>query len=93
LRFEGDPQAAWSRLRLVLQKLPRMRIVAERSDYLHAEVRTRLFRFVDDLEFLLAPEHGCIHVRSASRLGYSDLGANRRRVEQLRRHFSMPRDG
>lgn len=84
-RFTGDPQAAWVQLHEALRTLPRLRIVTLSDDYLHAEVRTRLLRFVDDLEFLLAPAEGCIHVRSASRVGYSDLGANRRRVESLRR--------
>lgn len=52
------------------------------GDYLHATYVSRVFRFVDDLE--LRREDGTAHVRSASRVGYSDLGANRKRVERLR---------
>jgi uncharacterized protein (DUF1499 family) len=65
-------------------ELPRTRIVKETEDYLHAECRSALFRFVDDLELQLRPSESIIAVRSASRLGYSDLGVNRRRVEGLR---------
>jgi len=55
--------------------------------YLRAEYRSRLFRFVDDVEFLLVPESNLVHVRSASRIGYSDMGVNRKRVEDIRRRF------
>jgi uncharacterized protein (DUF1499 family) len=58
--------------------------VNETSGYLHAECRSALLGFVDDLELHLRPSEGVIAVRSASRLGYSDFGVNRRRVEVLR---------
>lgn len=68
--------------------MPRTRIVKEDGVYLHAEVRSFLFRFVDDLEFLIDTEQSLIHMRSASRTGYSDLGVNRRRVEHVRKAFA-----
>ncbi|MGH7970152.1 MAG: DUF1499 domain-containing protein, partial [Limisphaerales bacterium] len=55
--------------------------------YLHAEFRSPLMGFVDDVEFVLAPEQKLIHVRSAARLGYSDFGVNRKRAEFLRAQF------
>jgi uncharacterized protein (DUF1499 family) len=88
LRFTGSPAEAWSRLQTILQQQPRTRIVAEQDGYLHAEFRSLIFRFVDDVEFLLQPEQGLIQLRSASRSGYSDFGVNRRRVERLRRLFT-----
>lgn len=60
------------------------RIISERGDYLYVEFTTRLMGFVDDVEFLADPLLGVVHVRSASRLGYSDLGVNRARIESLR---------
>lgn len=51
---------------------------------MHVEATTWIFRFVDDLEFLYQPTKGVIQLRSASRIGYSDLGKNRRRLEGLR---------
>ena len=82
----GDPAQAISRLKSLLEGLPRTRIVTATDDYLHAVCRTRL-GFPDDVECLLSPEENVIHVRSASRVGYSDWGVNRRRVEGLRRRY------
>lgn len=87
LTFEGDPQAAWQRLLRVIRARPDATIVTEDGRYLHAEFRSRWLGFVDDFEALLEPEHQRIHVRSASRLGYSDFGVNRRRVEEIREAF------
>jgi uncharacterized protein (DUF1499 family) len=87
LRYAGDGAAAFARLRDLVAGWPGVTVVAETPDYLHAEFRTKWLRFVDDLELLLDPAAGVVHVRSASRLGHSDLGANRRRVEAIRRQF------
>ena len=59
-------------------------VIRHEGGYLYAEFRTRLMRFVDDVEFAYDPKAGVIHVRSASRLGRRDFGVNRRRVEALR---------
>ena len=74
----------WRVARELVSGLPRTQIVNETADYLHAECRSKLFGFVDDLELHLRPAAGIIAVRSAARLGYSDFGVNRRRVESLR---------
>jgi len=84
LVFAGDPQAAWQAVKEALLALPRCEIVVEREDYLRVECRSFLFRFVDDLELQLRVEAGLIAVRSASRVGRSDFGVNRKRVEGLR---------
>lgn len=87
LAFQGDPSAAMDRLRRAIVSLPRAKIVTATPSYIHAEFTSRLFRFVDDVELLLDPERRVVDVRSASRVGYSDLGANRKRVEALREAF------
>jgi uncharacterized protein (DUF1499 family) len=79
-----EPERAWRALRETLLALPRTEIVSEADGYLHAECRSLLLGFVDDLELHLRQDANAIAVRSASRLGYSDLGVNRRRVESLR---------
>ena len=56
----------------------------DEDGYLHATFESAVFRFIDDVEFQLSPVEGVINVRSASRVGHSDLGVNRRRVEVLR---------
>lgn len=75
---------AWPRLREIVRTLPRTEIISETTDYLHAECRSAVFGFVDDLELHARPAQNLIAVRSAARLGYSDFGVNRRRVENLR---------
>jgi len=79
------PQQGWQTLLEVVVALPRTTVVTKTEDALHAESRSAIFGFVDDVEFQLRPADKTIAVRSASRLGYWDLGVNRRRVEQIRR--------
>lgn len=87
LSCSGDPDTAFKRLEQVIRRMPRAKIVAADEGYLHAEFTSRLFRYVDDVELLLDPDKRVIHIRSASRAGYSDMGANRQRVEAIRRRF------
>lgn len=79
----GD-EATWERLPGVLEAMTGVRIVEQTADTIRAEARTKVLGFVDDLDFVRDPEQGLIQVRSASRLGYSDLGVNRRRLEAVR---------
>ncbi len=83
-QIAGDPATAWTALREAVAALPRTSIVTSEETYLHAEARSRIFRFVDDLEFQHCPENGLIALRSAARTGYSDFGVNRERLENLR---------
>lgn len=80
----GSPSEAWPLTQALVAALPRTKLVTLESNYLHAECRSALFGFVDDLELHLRPEERMIAVRSAARLGYTDFGVNRKRVEQLR---------
>lgn len=84
LSLEGDPAAAWSALRAAVERTPRTEVIEDTGAYMHVEFTSLLFRYVDDVEFDLRPAAGTIAVRSASRLGHSDMGANRKRVEALR---------
>ena len=93
----ADPVAALERLRPEVAALSGVRIEADRpgsaqsagaSGYLHATVESRLFGFIDDLELAADPQRGVLEIRSESRLGDSDLGVNRRRVERLRAALS-----
>jgi uncharacterized protein (DUF1499 family) len=87
--YTSTREAAVQRLLSVLRSMPRTRIVEEGPDTLAAEFTTRLFRFVDDARFVFDDEAKVIRFRSASRLGRSDLGVNRRRMEEIRRAFRM----
>ncbi len=68
----------------VLASLDEANIVQAGSNYLYAEFTSRIMGYVDDVEFLYDGASSTTHVRSASRLGYSDMGANRKRIEAIR---------
>jgi uncharacterized protein (DUF1499 family) len=91
LRFEGTAEKARERLIEAVSGMKRALIVVAEERYLRAEFTSALFRFVDDVEFLLDDGAKTIHVRSASRVGSSDFGVNRKRIEEIRSRFlSVP---
>lgn len=80
----GSATVSLQLLAAVLQSMPGIRVVEQRTDYLHAEAQTPWLKFVDDLEFWANPAPGVIELRSASRLGREDFGVNRERIEAIR---------
>ncbi|MEO6564608.1 MAG: DUF1499 domain-containing protein [Casimicrobiaceae bacterium] len=88
LAFRGDAAAAMNALAAVVAATPGATIIAARENYLQATFTTPTMGFVDDVEVHADVARKVIHVRSASRLGHSDLDANRNRVEALRRAFA-----
>ena len=85
--YSGAKADAHRRLLAALAQEPRTVVVSDDGTYLHATCTSLIFRFVDDVELLIDDAHHHIEVRSLSRVGYSDLGVNRRRVERLRAAF------
>ncbi|MGR3221183.1 MAG: DUF1499 domain-containing protein [Candidatus Anammoxibacter sp.] len=85
--FNSDPVKEMERLKSILASLKGVTIVDSSAHYLHAECRTPLMGFVDDLEFYWDEEKQVCQVRSASRTGYSDFGKNRSRVDEIRDIF------
>jgi len=84
LALKGDGPATIARLAQIVEGMEGAKIVERRPDYLYAQFTTRLMRYVDDTEFWFDPAAGVIQVRSASRVGRSDLGVNRARIEAIR---------
>lgn len=80
------PAADVARVKAVMAELPRAELVEEEGPYLRYVVSTRWLGFKDDVELEVGPD--AVHVRSASRVGYGDLGVNRKRVEALRKALS-----
>lgn len=87
LRYKSSSETALSLLKSVIQAQPRTRIIQAGDRYLYAEATSAIMGFVDDVEFYLDPKATVIQVRSASRLGESDLGVNRQRIEAIRQAF------
>ena len=84
IAFKGDAAAAMAAVRKAVEGMRDATVVRAEGGYLYAEYRSKLMRFVDDVEFLYDDKAGLIHLRSASRLGRRDFGVNRARVESLR---------
>lgn len=88
LTFRSTPETAIANLKKIIESLPRTQIITESQDYLYVEFKSALLGFVDDVEFYLDRNANAIEVRSASRLGQSDLGVNRQRIETIRAKFN-----
>jgi uncharacterized protein (DUF1499 family) len=93
LHYSGSRDEARAALISVIESMKRTRIVSVTDDYVYAEFTSRIFRFVDDVEFSFDDSTKTIHVRSASRLGHSDLGVNRKRIETIRQLFDRRMQG
>ena len=72
----------------IIKSLKRIKIIKETENYIHSEFRTRTFKFVDDVEFYFDDTEKIIHFRSASRVGWSDMGVNRKRMEKIRKLYA-----
>ena len=87
IAFKGDAVAAMAAARKAIEGMQGATVIKHEGAYLYAEFRTKLMRFVDDVELAYDEKAGLLHVRSASRLGRRDFGVNRARVESLRRRI------
>ena len=83
-KIEPLPATSIAEIKQVLEGMERTNIIEETDNYLYAEFKSKLMGYVDDVEFYLDPGANAVQVRSASRLGKSDLGVNRKRVEEIR---------
>jgi uncharacterized protein (DUF1499 family) len=90
IHFSGTQQEAKGLLLKILESEKRTKILTVQENYIRVEFASTLFGFVDDVEFYFPEKQGAetvIHIRSASRIGYSDFGANRKRIEKIRSKF------
>ena len=87
LTYKATPEEAREKLISTIKSMKRSEIVKAEMNYIHVTFKSALFRFVDDVEFSFDDQRKVIDVRSASRIGYSDLGVNRKRVEEIRKRF------
>ena len=83
-KIEPLPAVSIAQVKQVVEGMERTTIIEETDNYLYAEFKSQLMGYVDDVEFYLDSAANVVHVRSASRLGKSDLGVNRKRVEAIR---------
>ena len=88
ITYQGSLEAARKRLMGIIAKSPRARVVKSTATYMKVEFRSKIFSFIDDVEFEFHDGSKLIHFRSASRSGYYDFGVNRGRMEEISREFA-----
>lgn len=88
LALVGDGPATLAKIKALAQTSANATVIQHEPDYLYLQYRSRLMKFVDDVEFWYDPANQVVQVRSASRIGKGDLGANRARIESLRAELS-----
>ena len=87
LKYNTTLKEAKLKILDIVKSLKRTTVIDETENYIHAEVRTRTFKFVDDVEFYFDDTEKIIHFRSAARVGWSDMGVNRKRMKKIRNLF------
>lgn len=74
----------YEKVKSIIENSPRTKIIESNGDYLHAEVTSRIMKYVDDLEVSFLPEKNNLIIRSESRVGDGDFGVNRKRVDNIK---------
>lgn len=87
IKYSGSLTEAKEKIINIVYSLKRSKIITNKENYIHIEFRTATFKFVDDVEFLFDDSEKIIHFRSRARLGYSDMGVNRKRMEKIREMY------
>jgi len=82
------PEQVKLKLMAILQQHPNIQIISHSEFYIHGQYRSDWFGFIDDLEFLI--EENAVQIRSASQLGYSDFGANKKHLLIIKKAFEKP---
>lgn len=88
LKYENDANSAMEKLVSIINSIERTEIINKSNTYLYVEFKSKFWKFIDDVEFLFDVDNKTINFRSASRLGKSDLGVNRKRMEDIRKKFN-----
>lgn len=88
-QFVDEPENELKLLQAVMASMEGVGVISVKTDYLHAEYRSRFLKFIDDVEFYWDEQEQLCHVRSAARVGYYDFGVNRKRIEQIREEFAQ----
>jgi uncharacterized protein (DUF1499 family) len=86
--YAGETAVAQEKIITIIQAMPNSTLITNEPSYIYAEFRSPTMGFIDDVEFYFDEERGFIQFRSASRLGYGDMNANRNRMEKIRNAYS-----
>jgi len=82
IKFLGQKETIIKKLVTLIENNPNAKIVERKENYIRAEYTSSFFKFVDDIQFYFGKKN-IIHIKSSSRVGYSDFGKNKQRVEEI----------
>jgi len=88
ISYYSSQEEAVEKIIQIINSFKRSTIIVKEIDYIHAIFSTKLLKFKDDVEFYFDDQNKIIHFKSASRIGSSDLGTNRKRMEKIRKLYS-----
>jgi uncharacterized protein (DUF1499 family) len=88
LPLRGSGPATIAKNKTIVESADRTEVIRAEPDYLYVQFTSRLMGYVDDAEFWFDPTAQAIQVRSASRLGSKDFGANRAHIESVRQRLA-----
>lgn len=91
LQFSDSRKSAQERLRQIIQRLARSTITLDKPGYMVVTVKSEIFGFTDDMEFLFDAKKNVVHFRSGARMGYYDFGVNRNRMRAITQEFQTPK--
>jgi uncharacterized protein (DUF1499 family) len=84
LKFDGNPKKEINKIEKIIKNMKRSEIVLKTDKKIHVVFKSFLFRFKDDVFFEADDDKKIINIKSAARVGYSDFGVNRKRLEKIR---------
>jgi len=89
IAYANSKEEVMQKIIKIVQSMKRTSIDTKKDNYIHATFKSRIFRFVDDVEFYFDDKEKLIHFKSASRVGKNDLGVNRKRMEEIRKRLKL----
>jgi len=87
LSFRGDFEESKAKIVEIISTYKGTEIIKNEKNYIHVVFKTDGMGFKDDVEFYFDETTERIHFRSASRVGYSDMGLNRKRYEEIKSEY------
>lgn len=73
----------YKKAKVFVEKMPRTKIIEQSDFYIHAEVKSKIMKFTDDLELGIIPEEKILEIRSESRVGIGDMGVNKKESQTI----------
>lgn len=89
LLFKGTLEESKKNIENIIKEFEGAKIITNEKNYIHVVFSTKIMKYKDDVEFFFDESSKIIEFRSASRIGKSDLGMNRKRYEAIKELYQQ----